>query len=120
MSELSFEERLAKLPVWAREHIADLNRDLDAQIRRKQELEQERVTNLGAENNARVTWELLMEGEHGLPKYSNVRFHINRERGTYVTMRWNESEQMIDINASDPVVIRPVATNCILLTTRER
>ena len=120
MSELTWDERMANLPKWAREHIADLQRNLDATTRRKQELEEERVTNLGAENNARVTWELLMEGEHGLPKYANVRFHINRERGVYVTLRWNESENMIDINASDPIVIRPIATNAVYLTTRER
>ena len=120
MSELSFEERLARLPVWARDHIADLQRDLDAVIRRKQELEEERVTNLGAENNARVTWELLMEGEHGLPRYANVRFHIDRDHGVHVTMRWNESEDAIDINASEPLVIRPIATNLIYLTTKGR
>ena len=112
--------QLSKLPKWAREYLVDLELEVGRLTRRKEELEEERVTNLGAERNARVTWEFLMEGEHGLPKYANVRFHISRERGMYVTMRWNESEQMIDINASDPIVIRPIASNSVLLTIRER
>ena len=112
--------QLSKLPKWAREYLVDLELEVGRLTRRKEELEEERVTNLGAESNARMTWELLMEGEHGLPKYANVRFHISRERGSYITMRWNDSDGMIDINGSDPIVIQPIASNAIYMTTRER
>jgi hypothetical protein len=118
-------ERIQRLPAWAREHIEDLLRERKAAERRTQQLEEERSIQVSANNRKdndgpRVTWEYLMEGEHALPKYANVRFHIDRERGMYITLRWNERDQMIDVNGSYPLVINPVASNSVYITTKER
>lgn len=125
--ELTYDEKLANLPVWARTHIADLKRDIERRDNQITRLEEERVVQVrsydpAAKEGPRVTWEYLMEGEHALPKYANVRFHINLDRGhsNYITLRWNETDGMIDVNGSEPLLVHPIASNSVYITTRAR
>lgn len=112
-------ERMAKLPVWARNHIADLVRERDEATR--QYLEQ-----FDSQTPTRVTY-----GDHyNNPRYlrddghDSVRFNIDEHRWVELAPVRNKDrhygEPDVKITASTGMVILPQVSNVIGVRVMDR
>lgn len=119
MRELGYEDRLARLPVWAQEYLKNLQISIRSLQTRIKHLEEERSIQISSADEPRITWENSNHGEHGIPEYSNIRFHINRPYGTYIAGRWDDRDGVV-VTSTESLIVHPIATNRIHLSTQER
>lgn len=113
-------DQIERLPIWAQKYIEDLERGKASAERRAERIEEERDTSGRLDPEKRICWEYLMEGEHPLPRFANIRVYTDRERHAYITCRWNESHKTLDINASETLVVYPYSSNAIEIKTQQR
>lgn len=126
-TEKPSKEQLARLPVWAQQAFASLEREL-------QSAKDEAVTLRAAmgeapsgEPQGLVSWSVLMN-DYPLPDHAYVRFHeaARGEKGyhRYVeagfTKYDNQGERVLVIRGSEGIVIQPQASNVVIVRLRKQ
>jgi hypothetical protein len=105
-------EQMDRLPVWAKSHIGQLGRELDAAMQRIAEINGEKDTNVFIVN--------FRQGvpDQPLPRGSHIQFLLGNDDSICagkVNVALNEEGELY-IGTTDKLVVHPGASNVIYVT----
>jgi hypothetical protein len=115
---MNIEEKIAKLPKWAQEHITSLTTSKEradlALQRRLDELSGEEKSNV-------ILLSTNREKDIPLPNHSIIRFVIGDDKGnkSNVDCHVNKKELRVYITTQGAMLIKPQANNSAYITTEE-
>lgn len=122
------EEQIAKLPAWAREHVARLEREKDS-LERTNGILRAAIGKASPDgSNSLVTFSVLMD-DFPLPDSTDVRFSFGQEGDSqirrYIEIGFkasdlNQGKRVLYLRGSDGIVIQPHAGNMISVRLAER
>lgn len=120
------QDRISKLPSWARQHILELkekNRRLQDTIS-SLDHELKNVHDIGGDSL--WCWEdLARQEKYRIPDLANIVFNADNTRKRIIISRVYDShgdkflDDVIEINAGDPISISPRASNMVYVSIKE-
>lgn len=110
-------ERIAKLPSWARNYIADLERERDRALRARKELQdtEDRLSGVSYGSGSSGSSEIGERRYLPADRHASFRYEIEGDEDRWIELipSYNNGSYDLQVRANDSVLFSPIASNVL-------